>query len=45
MVHIILIISQVNALRFILADILESEEDWNGAARVLMGISLDAGQR
>lgn len=36
---------QVNALRFILADILESEEDWSGAARVLMGISLDAGQR
>ena len=36
---------EVNALRFILADILESEEDWSGAARVLTGISLDAGQR
>ncbi|GJE84847.1 hypothetical protein PsYK624_009230 [Phanerochaete sordida] len=36
---------QVNALRFVLADILESEEDWSTAARVLTGISLDAGQR
>ncbi|KAH7914320.1 hypothetical protein BJ138DRAFT_1144044 [Hygrophoropsis aurantiaca] len=36
---------QANALRFQLADILESEEDWSGAARVLMGISLDSGSR
>ncbi|THH01676.1 hypothetical protein EW026_g1066 [Hermanssonia centrifuga] len=36
---------QVNALRFILADTLESGEEWSEAARVLMGISLDAGQR
>lgn len=37
--------TQSNNLRFQLADILESEEDWSGAARVLMGLSLDAGQR
>ncbi|KAF8913933.1 hypothetical protein CPB84DRAFT_1757946 [Gymnopilus junonius] len=36
---------QVNSLRFQLADLLEEEEDWSGAARVLMGISLDSGQR
>ncbi|CAL1700674.1 unnamed protein product [Somion occarium] len=36
---------QANSLRFQLADILESEEDWGEAARVLMNISLDAGQR
>lgn len=36
---------QVNVLRFILADILEAREEWDKAARVLMGISLDAGQR
>ncbi|KAI0340934.1 hypothetical protein BDW22DRAFT_1359782 [Trametopsis cervina] len=36
---------QVNVLRLILADILESEEDWSDAAKVLTGISLDAGGR
>ncbi|KAF6762256.1 hypothetical protein DFP72DRAFT_600428 [Ephemerocybe angulata] len=36
---------QVNNLRFQLADLSEEEEDWSGAARVLMGISLDSGQR
>ncbi|KAI0081778.1 hypothetical protein K474DRAFT_1694826 [Panus rudis PR-1116 ss-1] len=36
---------QANALRFQLADILEHNEEWTDAARVLMGISLDAGQR
>ncbi|TEB35709.1 hypothetical protein FA13DRAFT_1684361 [Coprinellus micaceus] len=36
---------QVNSLRFQLADLLEEEEDWSGAARVLTGISLDSGQR
>ncbi|KAF9534291.1 hypothetical protein CPB83DRAFT_844002 [Crepidotus variabilis] len=36
---------QVNTLRFQLADLLEEEEDWSSAARVLMGISLDSGQR
>ncbi|KAH9899865.1 hypothetical protein C8Q73DRAFT_743706 [Cubamyces lactineus] len=36
---------QVNSLRFQLADILEEEEQWSDAARVLMGISLDSGQR
>ncbi|KAJ3553207.1 hypothetical protein NM688_g3740 [Phlebia brevispora] len=36
---------QANALRFILADIYEAAEQWRDAARVLMGISLDAGQR
>ncbi|KII95157.1 hypothetical protein PLICRDRAFT_120951 [Plicaturopsis crispa FD-325 SS-3] len=36
---------QVNSLRFQLADILEGEEEWSEAARVLMGISLDSGQR
>ncbi|CAA7259798.1 unnamed protein product [Cyclocybe aegerita] len=35
----------VNSLRFQLADILEEEEEWSDAARVLMGISLDSGQR
>jgi COP9 signalosome complex subunit 4 len=35
----------VNSLRFQLADLLEIEEDWSEAARVLMGISLDSGQR
>lgn len=37
--------NQVNTLRFQLADLLEEEEDWSDAARVLMGISLDSGQR
>jgi len=36
---------KVNALRFQLADLLEEEEEWSEAARVLMGISLDSGQR
>ncbi|PFH52757.1 hypothetical protein AMATHDRAFT_139277 [Amanita thiersii Skay4041] len=36
---------QVNNLRFQLADLLEEEEEWSEAARVLMGISLDSGQR
>ena len=36
---------QVNSLRFQLADLLEEEEEWSEAARVLMGISLDSGQR
>ncbi|PIL37154.1 transcription factor [Ganoderma sinense ZZ0214-1] len=36
---------QVNILRFQLADIYEEEEQWSEAARVLMGISLDSGQR
>ncbi|KAH9938146.1 uncharacterized protein B0H18DRAFT_866598, partial [Fomitopsis serialis] len=36
---------QVNSLRFQLADILEADHSWSEAARVLMGISLDAGQR
>ncbi|KAJ7700131.1 hypothetical protein B0H17DRAFT_280752 [Mycena rosella] len=36
---------QVNILRFQLADILEQEEEWSEAARVLMGTSLDSGQR
>ncbi|KAF7301678.1 Constitutive photomorophogenic 8 [Mycena indigotica] len=35
----------VNILRFQLADILEKEEEWSEAARVLMGTSLDSGQR
>ncbi|KAG9218909.1 hypothetical protein CCMSSC00406_0000977 [Pleurotus cornucopiae] len=34
-----------NALRFQLADILEREEEWSDAARVLMSISLDSSQR
>lgn len=37
-------ILQVNSLKFQLADLLEAEEEWNEAARVLMGISLE-GQR
>lgn len=36
---------QVNSLRFQLADLLEAEEEWSDAARVLMGISFDSGQR
>ncbi|EJF61239.1 hypothetical protein BD309DRAFT_947089 [Dichomitus squalens] len=36
---------QVNTLRFQLADIYEEDEEWSEAARVLMGISLDSGQR
>ena len=36
---------QVNSLSFQLADLLEEEEDWSEAARVLTGISLDSGQR
>jgi COP9 signalosome complex subunit 4 len=39
------IILQVNSLRFQLADLLEVEEDWSEAARVLMNLSLDSGQR
>lgn len=35
----------MNSLRFQLADLLEQEEEWSEAARVLMGISLDSGQR
>jgi len=38
-------IPKVNNLRFQLADLLEGEEEWSDAARVLMGISLDSGQR
>lgn len=38
-------IAQVSSLRFQLADLLEEEEEWSDAARVLMGISLEAGQR
>lgn len=36
---------QVSTLRFQLADLLEEEEEWSEAAKVLMGISLDSGQR
>ncbi|TCD69685.1 hypothetical protein EIP91_006702 [Steccherinum ochraceum] len=36
---------QVNALSFKLAEVLENEEEWSAAARVLAGISLDAGNR
>ncbi|KAH8830517.1 hypothetical protein DL96DRAFT_1813555 [Flagelloscypha sp. PMI_526] len=36
---------QVNALRLHLADILEAEEDWSEAAKVLMSISMDSSQR
>ncbi|KAF8655317.1 hypothetical protein AX16_003214 [Volvariella volvacea WC 439] len=36
---------QVNTLRFQLADLLEEEEEWSAAARVLMGTSLESGQR
>ncbi|KAI0268284.1 hypothetical protein BC834DRAFT_868726 [Gloeopeniophorella convolvens] len=36
---------QVNLLKFQLADILENDEDWSGAARVLRGINLEASQR
>jgi len=36
---------QVNLLKFELADILEHEEDWSGAARVLRGINLEASPR
>lgn len=38
-------ICQTNTLRFQLADLLEEEEDWSGAAHVLMGISVDSGSR
>jgi hypothetical protein len=38
-------LSQVNSLRFQLADLLEEEEEWSEAARALMCISLDSGQR
>jgi len=37
--------SQVNALKFQLADMLELEEEWSEAARVLMSTSLESGQR
>lgn len=36
---------KINALRFQLADLLEHEEEWSEAARVLMGISMDSGHR
>ncbi|KAI0068839.1 hypothetical protein BV25DRAFT_1817755 [Artomyces pyxidatus] len=36
---------QVNLLKFQLADVLENQEDWNEAARVLMGVTLDSSQR
>ncbi|TFY70161.1 hypothetical protein EVG20_g2841 [Dentipellis fragilis] len=38
---------QVNILRFQLADLLENEEDWNEAARILMGTAstLESSQR
>ncbi|TFK23278.1 hypothetical protein FA15DRAFT_670674 [Coprinopsis marcescibilis] len=36
---------QANNLRFQLADILEQEEDWDSAAKVLMGVSLESSQR
>lgn len=36
---------QVNSLRFQLADLLEAEEAWTEAARVLMSVSLDSGSR
>ncbi|KAH9977806.1 hypothetical protein BGW80DRAFT_1435518 [Lactifluus volemus] len=36
---------QVNLLKFELADILEKDEDWSSAARVLRGINLEASQR
>jgi len=36
---------QVNNLKFQLADLLEGEEEWSEAARVLTGISLESGQR
>ncbi|KAG6837447.1 hypothetical protein H0H93_009541 [Arthromyces matolae] len=35
----------VNTLRFQLADLLEEEEEWSEAAHMLMGISLESGQR
>ncbi|KAJ3576167.1 hypothetical protein NP233_g579 [Leucocoprinus birnbaumii] len=36
---------QVNGLKFQLADLLEIEEEWSEAARVLMSTSLESGQR
>ncbi|PVF96330.1 hypothetical protein CPB86DRAFT_737013 [Serendipita vermifera] len=36
---------QVTSLRLQMADFLESDEDWTGAARVLMGIQPDVGSR
>ena len=36
---------QVNLLEFELADILEHEKDWSGAARVLRGINLEVSQQ
>ena len=36
---------QVNSLRFQLANLLEAEEEWTEAARVLMSVSLDSGSR
>jgi COP9 signalosome complex subunit 4 len=38
-------IRQINSLRFQLADLFEQEEDWSEAAKILMGLSLDSGQR
>jgi len=32
-------------LSFQLSDLLEEEEEWSESARVLMGISMDSGQR
>jgi COP9 signalosome complex subunit 4 len=37
--------SKINSLRFQLADLFEQEEEWSDAARILMGLSLDSGQR
>ncbi|KAI0320810.1 hypothetical protein OF83DRAFT_1102870 [Amylostereum chailletii] len=36
---------QINLLKLQLADLLESEEDWSDAARVLMSMNLDASSR
>ncbi|KZS97697.1 hypothetical protein SISNIDRAFT_436281, partial [Sistotremastrum niveocremeum HHB9708] len=36
---------QATSLRYQLADILEQEEEWSEAARVLMGISMESGNR
>ena len=38
-------VDKINSLRFQLADLLENEEEWSEAARVLMGISMDSGHR
>ena len=36
---------QISALRLMLADLLEAEEDWSDCAKVLMAIPLDSGHR